>query len=323
MHEELALPKVHAAVVTSFDAPPHYQIFEMPNPTNNEVTVDVVAAALHPRVRSGASGSHYTSSGTLPMVPGVDGVGRRPDGQLIYFVAANDVFGTMAETTAVDLRRSVELPTGVNVPEIAAALNPAMSSWVAFRRRVPLDNKQSVLVLGATGNAGTMAVQIAKLLGAGHVIAAGRDRARLEALRALGADEVVQLGDDTSESLTVAAEVDVVVDYLWGPPTQAAMRAILTQRTDRSRSLHWIQIGSVAAESIELPSAALRSANLQLLGSGQGSIGGAEYLGELPSLIAAIDAGKLAASPRVYPLAAVEETWGLPEVPGERIVFVP
>ncbi|MEJ0014309.1 MAG: hypothetical protein WDN07_01635 [Actinomycetota bacterium] len=87
-----------AAVVTSFDKPPHYQEFDLSQPaTSDEVLVDVLAIGLHPRTRSGASGSHYTSSGTLPMIPGVDGVGLTPNGKKIYFVSDNDVIGTMAE----------------------------------------------------------------------------------------------------------------------------------------------------------------------------------------------------------------------------------
>src|SRR5580658_8069697 len=211
---------MHAAVVTSFDEPPHYQQFEVPQPIGTqEILVDVLAVGRHPRVRSGAAGAHYTSSGTLPMIPGVDGVGRRADGRLTYFAAGDDVIGTMAEKAVVDLRRAIELPDGTDVAKVAAAMNPAMSSWVALRRRVPLEPGQSVLVLGATGNAGTMAVQIAKRLGAGHVVGAGRDPERLAGLRAVGADEVVALSDDahgTAERLaSAAAEVDVVIDYLW------------------------------------------------------------------------------------------------------------
>ena len=130
---------MNAAVVTSFDEPPHYQQFEVPQPRpGDEILVDVLAAGLHPRVRSGAGGTHYTSTGTLPMIPGIDGVGRRPDGRRLYFAAGDDVIGTMADLAVVDLRRAVELPDGVDVAKIAAAMNPAMSSWVALRRRVPL-----------------------------------------------------------------------------------------------------------------------------------------------------------------------------------------
>jgi NADPH:quinone reductase-like Zn-dependent oxidoreductase len=174
---------MNAAVVTSFDEPPHYQRFETPTPAGaDEVLVDVLAAGLHPRVRSGAAGKHYTSTGTLPMIPGIDGVGRLPGGGLVYFAAADDVLGTMADKALVDPRRSIELPDGADVAKVAAAMNPAMSSWVALRRRARLQPGQSVLILGATGNAGTMAVQVAKRLGAGRVVGAGRDLGRLQAL---------------------------------------------------------------------------------------------------------------------------------------------
>jgi NADPH:quinone reductase-like Zn-dependent oxidoreductase len=318
---------MNAAVVTSFAKPPSYQRFDVPHPgSEDEVLVDVLAVGLHPRTRSGAAGAHYTSTATLPMIPGIDGVGRRPDGKRIYFVS-DDATGTMADKAVADLRRSIELPDGVDVARVAAALNPAMSSWVALRRRVPLQPSQAVLVLGATGNAGTMAVQVAKRLGAGHVVAAGRDAARLQALQALGADTLVRLTDDdtaTARALgAAAAEVDVVLDYLWGKTAERAIMALLQQRADRSRAMDWIQIGSVAGPTIELPSVVLRSANFRLQGNGQGAVSTRAYLAELPALVAEIEAGTIGVTPRTAPLADVEDLWAQPEVPGERLVLIP
>ena len=321
------MTKMNAAVVTSFDEPPRYQPFEVPVPAGGEVLADVLAAGLHPRVRSGAAGRHYTSSGTLPMIPGIDGVGRLPDGRLVYFAADDDVLGTMADQALVDPRRSVELPAGVDVAAVAAAMNPAMSSWVALRRRVPLQPGQSVLVLGATGNAGAMAIRVARRLGAGRVVGAGRDAGRLRELVEAGADDVVQLTSDagaTGEALAAAAaEADVVLDYLWGEPARLAITALLTARSDRGRALDWIQIGAVAGPTIELPSAALRSANFRLQGSGQGSVSPRGYLAELPSLVAEISAGTIQVRPNPVPLAAVEQAWTAAEIPGERTVLIP
>ena len=318
---------MNAAVVTSFAEPPHYQPFAAPAPSGAEVLADVLAAGLHPRVRSGAAGQHYTSSGTLPMIPGVDGVGRLPDGRLVYFAADDDVLGTMADKALVDPGRSVELPAGADVAKVAAAMNPAMSSWVALRRRVPLKPGQGVLILGATGNAGAMAVQVARRLGAGRVVGAGRDPQRLRALLPAGADEVVRLAGDggaAADALAAAAaEVDIVLDYLWGAPAQRAITALLTARSDRSRALDWIQIGAVAGPDIELPSAALRSANFRLQGSGQGSVSPRGYLAELPALIGEISAGTIGVRPCVVPLADVERAWTSAETPGERTVLVP
>jgi NADPH:quinone reductase-like Zn-dependent oxidoreductase len=132
---ETSASKAAAAVVTSFAEPPHYQLFEVPQPNAaDEFIVDVLAVGLHPRVRSGAAGAHYTSSGTLPMIPGVDAVGQRPDGTRVYFVAADDVIGTMADKALASARRSIELPDDADIAKVAAAMNPAMSSWVAADR---------------------------------------------------------------------------------------------------------------------------------------------------------------------------------------------
>ncbi|WP_292873663.1 zinc-binding alcohol dehydrogenase family protein [Microbacterium sp.] len=318
---------MNAALVTSFDEPPHYRPFAAPVPHGDEADVEMVAVGLHPRVRSGASGSHYTSTGVLPLVPGVDGVGRRADGALLYFVTDDDQQGTMAERAVIDPRRSIVLPEGTDAVAVAAAMNPAMSSWVALRRRVPLVPGQSVLVLGATGNAGTMAVQVARLLGAGRIVGAGRDRARLDALHGVGADKVVALTDDVEATrhrlARAASEVDVVLDYLWGPPTEHAIPALLRAREDRSRPLDWVQIGAVAGADIQLPSAALRSANLRLLGSGQGSVSPQGYLAELPSLVAAIGSGDIAVRTRTVALRDIEAAWAARDEPGVRTVVVP
>src|SRR3954471_16745887 len=220
--------QIQAAVVRSFAEPPHYEPFDLPDHVDDDqAVVDVLAVGLHPRVRAGAAGRHYTSTGKLPMVPGVDGVGRRADGRAVYFVADDELVGPMATRTVIDTRRTVELPAGADVLRIAAAMNPAMSAWVALRRRVPLQPVQSVLVLGATGNAGRMAVQVAKRLGAGRVVGAGRDAARLATVPA---DEVVALGDGPDALAAAAAEVDIVIDYLWGKPASEAIMALLTAR---------------------------------------------------------------------------------------------
>jgi NADPH:quinone reductase-like Zn-dependent oxidoreductase len=171
-----------------------------------------------------------------------------------------------------------------------------------------------------------MAVQVARRLGAGRVVGAGRDPGRLGALTSAGADEVVRLtGDDdaTARALAAAAESDIVLDYLWGRPAQHAISALLTARSDRSREMNWIQIGAVAGPAMELPSAALRSANFRLQGSGQGSVSPRAYLAELPSLVAEITAGTIAVTATTMPLADVEQIWPQAGALGERTVLVP
>lgn len=316
--------RVHAAVVHSFDRPPVYEPFEVPDPAGDDrVDAEVLAVGLHPRVRSAAAGLHYTSTGELPMIPGVDGVARLPDGRVVYFVADDELPGPMATRTVLDVRRTVPIPAGADLPRIAAGMNPAMSSWVALRRRVPIEPGQSVLILGATGNAGQMAVQVAKRLGAGRVVGAGRDRARLAALPGLGADAAVSLHGGPGALAEAAADVDLVLDYLWGKPAGDAILTLLRARADRGRAMNWIQIGSVAGPTVQLPSVAFRSANFRLQGNGQGAVSTRAYLEELPILIEEIDSGAIAVTARAEPLAEVETMWSAPETPGVRTVLIP
>lgn len=319
-----------AAVVRSFDHPPRYEEFTAPEAVGeDEVGVEVLAAALHPRVRSAADGSHYESTGELPLIPGIDGVGRTDDGEIVYFVLPDTLLGSMAERVVIDRRRSAVLPDGIDAATIAAAMNPAMSSWIALRKRISFSPGQSVLVLGATGNAGQMAVQIARHLGASHVIAAGRNPARLAALEDLGADRTVSLDGDPETADTALgaaadeANVDVVIDYLWGSVTERAIPAILKARSDRGRPLDWIQIGSMAGLELTVPSEWLRAARLQLLGSGQGAVSTREIVAELPALAEHISTADYTIDALPTPLSQVEATWAAPNASGQRIVFTP
>jgi NADPH:quinone reductase-like Zn-dependent oxidoreductase len=155
---------MYAAVVTSFDKPPAYREIPSPIPqTDDELVVDVVASGLHRRVRSQADGSHYTSSGELPLVLGIDGVGRASDGTLRYFVLPDTTMGAMAEQTVIDQRSSLVLPDGADPILVAAAMNPVMSSWIApspahrFRARPIRADSGCYRELGPDGRAGRQA----------------------------------------------------------------------------------------------------------------------------------------------------------------------
>lgn len=316
---------MHAALVTAFDAPPRYDRVADPEPEEGDEVLEVLAAGLHPRVRSQADGSHYTSTDELPLVPGVDGVGRRGDGTLVYFVMTDPRRGSMAQRVAVAPRNSVDLVPGADPVAVAAAMNPAVSAWIALRRRTSLAPGQRVLVLGATGSAGQAAVQVAKHLGASHVTAVGRDPGRLAALTALGADSLVDLSDPAAAGGLAAAgaDVDVVLDYLWGEPASGAMRAIAAHRTDHAQDLTWVQIGSASGAESAVPAAALRSVRLRIVGSGQGSVAMGDIAAELPALVEQVGAGSFAVASRAVPLADVEAAWVAPDPREERVVFVP
>ncbi|HEY4152674.1 MAG TPA: zinc-binding alcohol dehydrogenase family protein [Pseudolysinimonas sp.] len=295
-----------AAVVSEFGTPPRYQEFEEPTANGSDsVVVEVLAAALSPRVRSQASGSHYSSTGELPLIPGIDGVGRTSGGELRYFLLPDTNRGSMAQRTAIDARRSIPLPKNADPVLVAAAMNPVMSSWVALKHRANFRKGQSVMVLGANGNAGRLAVDVARMLGAAEVHAIGRE----------------QLAD--AEGLARAgSRVDVVLDYLWGDATSAAMQAIVPARHDDGQRLTWVEIGSVAGLEAPIPSAALRAINLHLVGSGQGSVDPRDIKDELRDIAKKLGAGAFDIGTRTVPLVEVEQVWGQ-RGSGDRVVLVP
>ncbi len=268
--------------------------------------VEVLAAGLHPRVRSQANGSHYTSSGELPLVPGIDAVVRDAEGNLLYTVLDDTTQGTMAERTVIDIKRSVVLPQAIDPVLLAAAMNPAMSSWVALTRRIDFRRGQSVLVLGATGNAGRMAIQVAKLLGAAQVIAAGRDTARLAQLLALG-----------------GARRDLAPSTSWRrPPTSTsssttcgASRRLARWSTcsGRGRTAASRSVGSRWARSLVRRRRCHRRRCARPDWSSWVAVL-APFLGEtsareLPRLVSAVLQGAFDVRARAVPLAQVEQAW--------------
>jgi NADPH:quinone reductase-like Zn-dependent oxidoreductase len=225
-----------AAIVRSYERSPEYGDFEEPIARTDEIPVTVKAAALSRLVQSQASGQHYSSDGRFPFVPGVDGVGVLPDGQRVYFAFPTAPFGSMAEKTVVPASLCVSLPDDLD--DVTAAAIPGMSSCAALMERAKLIKGESVLINGATGVSGRLAIQIAKHLGARRVIATGRNKASVAGLDALGADLLIPL-DQPANMLTNAFRteikndgVDVVLDYLWGP--SARSRFVGMRRTKSS-----------------------------------------------------------------------------------------
>jgi NADPH:quinone reductase-like Zn-dependent oxidoreductase len=311
-----------AAIITSFDQPPHYGDFAEPVPQGRgELEVEVLAAALHHLTMAKATGKHYSGNATLPLVPGVDGVGRDPSGKLRYFVLEDTPLGSLAQRTLIDPRRSLVLPRDSDPVTIAAAMNPGMAAWLALRCRVPFKKKQQVLILGATGSAGLMAVQVARHLGASKVVAAGRNEKRLATLAELGATDVVGLDDPRIGE--VSREVDVVLDFVWGEVGARVMDRVVRARTDRSQVLTWVEIGSMAGPTAPVPAELLRAAKLQIVGSGIGSVPGREIVEELPSLVKQITRGALRIDVDERPLAEVQQAWTDAATSVDRIVLTP
>jgi NADPH:quinone reductase-like Zn-dependent oxidoreductase len=320
---------MNAAVVSSFDAPPRFGAFEEPVAGEGELLVNVTAAGLHPIVKSLANGSHYGSTGVFPFVPGVDGVGRLANGRRIYFGATRPPFGTFAERTLTSAKMCLELPDGLEDAAAAGLANPAMSSRAALTARAKFVAGESVLILGATGVAGQLAVQIAKRMGARRVIAAGRNPAALEKLKALGADAVISLEQEKAALVSafraeIAGDgVDVVLDYLWGAPAESLLAAIAQKGLSHSSPrIRFIQVGNSAGPTITLAGATLRSSGLELLGSGFGSASLAEIFAAVAEFFKEAAKSPFEVNIKTVPLKDVDAVWGGVEQ-GTRIVFQP
>lgn len=320
---------MNAAIVESFEKAPRYGSFADPVAEAGEMLVRVEAAGLHPIVRALAKGAHYGSTGQLPLIPGVDGAGQLEDGTRVYFGVSRPPFGTFAELAVTNAHLSVRLPEGLDSLTAAGIANPGMSSWVALQARAKFVVGETVLILGATGSAGQLAVQIAKRLGARRVVAAGRNPEVLAALPALGADAVISL-EQKSEALVAAfrAEivehgVDVVLDYLWGAPAEAVLAAIAQKGLDHAaRRIRYIEIGQTAGAAITLGGATLRSSGVEILGSGFGSASMEEIFASLRKFFDEAAKHPFTAKVQPAPLRDVERLWNAPEHEG-RLVFQP
>jgi NADPH:quinone reductase-like Zn-dependent oxidoreductase len=302
-----------AAIVQAAGKAPIYADFAAPVPSQGEHRITVTAAALSQVVKSRASGAHYSSSGQLPFVVGIDGVGRLDDQTRVYFVLPTAPYGSMAEQTVVPAAQCLPLPDGLDDAIAAAIANPGMSSWAAFKERAKLKAGETVLINGATGTAGRLAVQIAKYLGARKVIATGRNADTLRSVAALGADVTIPLvenGEVFEDELKkqFAAGVDVVIDYLWGKSAERLLIAAAKAGAE-AMPIRFVQIGSVSGPNITLPSAILRSSAIELMGSGINSIPRQRFVEAIGGVLQAAIPGGLHIATKVVPLSDVEHAW--------------
>jgi len=302
-----------AAVVLGAGQAPLYGDMSEPLPSAGESRVSVTAAAISHVVKSRASGTHYSSSQQFPFGVGIDGVGRLDDGRRVYFVLPRAPYGSMAERTVVRPTQCVPLPDDLDDVTAAAIANPGMSSWAAYRERARLKPGETVLVNGASGTSGRLAVQIARHLGAKKVIATARNADALESIAALGADVTIPLVEDVGAlEVTLkeqfAAGVDVVIDYLWGPSAEQILIAAAKAGRD-AVPIRFVQIGSTSSQDITLPSAVLRSSAIELMGSGIGSIPLDRIVSAISELLQATGPAGLQIDTTPVPLPDVERAW--------------
>jgi NADPH:quinone reductase-like Zn-dependent oxidoreductase len=282
--------------------------------------------------KSRSTGAHYSSSGAFPRIAGADGVGTTQDSRRVYFVLPDPPNGALAEFCPISRRRLIDLPDSLDDITAAAIANPGMSVWAALVERAQLKPGETVLINGATGTAGRLAVQVAKYLGAAKVIATGRNEKELEEVRQLGADATIpfQLGatnsggarayEEALKTALTAAGVDVVIDYVFGESLKAIIVAVAETAED-AKPIRIVHVGGVSREqTIDLPGAALRGAAISLMGSGVGSVDNAVLLGGVKKIFEMVGPAGLKIATKTAPLSTVAEVWDKAE--GKpRLVF--
>lgn len=287
-----------AAIVTAPNQTPVYGDFRDPVAQAGQELITVTASALSPVAKARAAGSHYSSSGLFPMVVGIDGVGYTQSGRRVYFGLPQAPFSSMAEQTLALTENCIPLPDEVEDVVAAAIANPALSSVAALKVRAALKAGETVLVNGATGAAGKLAVQLAKHMGARKVIATGRDSATLQQLKHLGADITVNLTLEQKDLEEALGEqfggdgVDIVLDYLFGDRAEMLLTTIA--RTSKgSKPIRYVAIGGVTGQQITLPSSVLRAVPIAIMGSGIGSVPWQSFIQAASDVMQAIVPAKL------------------------------
>ena len=308
-----------AAIVTAAGKTPVYADFNNPAAKQGEEILSVRAAALSNLTKARASGTHYSSAGIFPAVAGTDGVGHTQDGRRVYFAMPDAPFGSLAEFCPINSRRCVDIPDSLDDVTAAAIANPGMSAWAGLVERAHLVRGETVLINGATGTAGRIAVQLAKHLGAAKVIATGRNVEELEAVKQIGADVTIpfSLGlshisgaQDYEQALrqNFVAGIDVVIDYLWGESARTIILALAN--TIEDKPVRFVQVGSAGGDAnMDLPGAALRSSPITLMGSGIGSVSRHGLMQSISSIFKVVQPAGLKVAIQVAPLSAVADVW--------------
>lgn len=305
-----------AVLVTQYQDPPRYLEVKPTVAQPDSILVKVSRVAISQLARLQASGKHYVRH-IPPFVAGVDGVGHLEDGTKVYFLSAHSPVGAMAEYVNVAPELLITLPTELDLHLAAAIANPGMSSWAALTERTQLAQGETVLINGATGASGRLAIQIAKHLGATHIIATGRSEKHRHDLLALGADEYLVMDEpltDFSQQLQRVFKqgVDVVLDYLWGEPAACVLsQAKYAQQDDAARRIRFINVGSLAGVELNLSANAIRSSGVELMGAGFGSLSNAALVRAIRNLLHSVAALDLKIDYQAHAAADVEHIWNI------------
>ncbi len=321
-----------AAVLHEFGAIPVYEDFAEPVEVDGDVVVQVKAVALENFDKMTAQGIHYASKRMYPQFPAIvghSGVGTLAGGKLVAFGGVRAPYGAMAEVAVIPREYGgyvSPVPEGVDAGLAAALPASALTSYLPLKWGAKLEPGETVLIQGATGVSGRLAVCIARLLGAGRVVATGRDESGLKAVKEMGATSLIDLKRPDSEiSEAYAREAgdgyDIILDFLWGRPTELLFRTITPSEVGfAKRRTRYVQIGQAAGASITFLAEALRTSGLELAGVGKVPPGVLPQ--SLEQVWRWVLEGKLSMDVEKVELSSVAEAWQR-KTRGKRIVIVP
>jgi NADPH:quinone reductase-like Zn-dependent oxidoreductase len=321
-----------AAILHKLGTAPQYGDFPDPiQQSDDQLLITIKAASVKNLDKGRASGAHYASYTNLPVVVGIDGVGLLADGTRVY---ATGISGMIAEKALINKHNYVKLPDHIDDATAAALPNAVMGAALALRFRAGIRPGEVVLINGATGVTGMVAIQIAKHYGAKRIIATGRNPESLKKLSELGADDILSLKESDEDftkqlkKINTETPIDIVIDYTWGHPAELILSALkgggaVLAVTHRVR---FVTVGGMAGDNIQLSSGILRSSAIEILGSGLGSLPkealqkmNSEILPEMFQLAAD---GKLKIETITMPLKDVESAWNSNMPTGQRLVIV-
>lgn len=319
-----------AAVVFEKGSIPQYADFPEPETLQeNEILVSVKAASIKNLDRARAGGSHYSTENEIhqPKIIGSDGVGYLENGNKVYFFSKK---GTVAEKAVADKKMIVPIPEELDFSIAAALPNAVMGSAMALKFKAGLQPGNTVLINGATGITGRIAVQIAKLYGARKIIVTGRNEESLQSLRELGADEVISLqstDDDFKQKIKEIHQqtpIDVVLDYIWGHSVEMILSAFKGDGSF-SHKTKLVTIGGMSGDTIQLSSQILRGTDIQISGSGLGSWTKEEsallFSEIIPEMYQAAIEGKIKMETEEVDIKNIEAVWNAEIQSGKRLVI--
>ena len=310
---------MRAAVVHEYGVP-RIDDFREPVAEDEQAVVEVLAAGVDPVDIAICAGRFYAGAPPLPFVAGREGVGLL-GGRRVYFDGPIAPFGSMAERALIDPRRAYSLPDGLATGLAVALGISGLAAWLALSWRAELKQGEHVLVLGASGVVGQIAVQAARLLGAARVVAAARSAEALDRARAQGADALVPIGngEELSRALSEAGEgrIYVVVDPLFGPPFAAAVEAA-------SFGARLVHLGTAAGAEAILPSAAIRGKMLVIMGHSNFAAPPEVRRAAYARMAEAAERGELSVEVQELPLELLDEAWARVQASAHRkIVLAP